>query len=261
MADPVYVSGRKLRLVAPAGGAVAGVPLVLGDYFGLPSNDAAAGESVDVALDGVWIVSKAPGVSFAQGAPMFWDDAAGQVDQFGRFVGTCAVPGGSAAADTSTHLRVAGRAHSPSGRIDSRGEETAIISNDATEQTLYSLTIPAGRLAFGDSVFLRSVNEVTSLTSGELRMRVWLGPVGGTGLISGFFNSTTTGRTGFEFTSFMVIDTGAGPTAARLASGSFGGVDVACDLTVDNVINFTGQLTVADPANAYRGLGAFLGTI
>ena len=260
MADPVYVSGRKLRLIAPASGAVVGVPLVIGDYLGLPANTAAAGEPVDVALDGVWVIPKAA-IAFAQGASVYWDDAANQAAATGRFMGTCAVPGGSVAGDATTHVRVDARAHSPSGRIDSRGIQTATINNDATEQTLYALTIPANRLKFGDLVMLRSSNEVAALLSGELRQRVWLGPVGGDLLINGFFARTSVGRSGFEYTWFLVVDDGTGPTSARLVSADFGGIDAVCDLTIDNTVNFTGQMTVADPGNAYRGLGAFLGTI
>lgn len=140
----------------------------------------------------------------------------------------------------------------------SSATQTATISNNDSEVTLFSQTIPANALSIGDYVLLRSVNEVLALASGELRQRVWLGPVGGTGLVTGFLNKTTVGRTGFEFNGFSVVDTGAGPTAARLVSSNFSGVDVVADLTQDITVNWTGQMTVADPGNSYIGCSAHL---
>lgn len=142
--------------------------------------------------------------------------------------------------------------------VSSSGIQTAVFSNDATEVTLFSLTIPANTLQFGNYVLLRSVNEVVSLISGELRQRVWLGPVGGTGLISGYLPRNSVGRSGFEFNGFAVIDSGSGPTSARFVSSSFSGVDVVADITQDIVVNFTGQMTVADASNSFRGCSAHL---
>lgn len=142
----------------------------------------------------------------------------------------------------------------------SSGTPTALINNDNTEQTLFSLAIPAYSWNLGDLIMLRSSNEVTQYTSGELRMRVWWNTVGVTPLITGFFNRSSTGLTGFEYSWFMV--TGTDPAAARLVGADFTGINVSpVDLTVDNVVNFTGQMTIADPANEYRGLGAFLGKV
>ena len=139
--------------------------------------------------------------------------------------------------------------------------QTSVISNDATEQTLFTLTFPANSLECGDWVYFWFNCEVTALASGELRMRTWVGTVGGTQLISGFLNRTSTGLTGFEYTKFMIVDTGAGPTAARFAGADFTGIDVVVDLSQELVINCTGQMTVADAGNAYRGVGAFMGAL
>ena len=76
--------------------------------------------------------------------------------------------------------------------------QTSVISNDATEQTLFTLTFPANSLECGDWVYFWFNCEVTALASGELRMRTWVGTVGGTQLISGFLNRTSTGLTGFD---------------------------------------------------------------
>lgn len=144
--------------------------------------------------------------------------------------------------------------------IVSNGVQTGLITNDATEQVLYSLVIPAGTMRIGDRINVRSVNEVTALTSGELRQRLWIGPVGGTGLVSGFLAKTSIGRSGWEYNWFGVVDDGSGITSARLAGATFSGIDVpGIDLTVDQTLNFTGQMTIADPGNSFRGLFAFVG--
>ena len=162
-------------------------------------------------------------------------------------------PTGTAVSKSATVSQLSGYR-----KIISEATQTATISNNDGEVTLFSQTIPANTLSIGDFVLLRSVNEVLALTSGELRQRVWLGPVGGTGLITGYFNKTSAGRTGFEFNCFSVVDTGAGPTAARLVSAGFSGVDVVADLTQTITVNWTGQMTVADPGNSYRGCSAHL---
>ena len=162
-------------------------------------------------------------------------------------------PTGTAVSKSATVAQLSGYR-----KIISEATQTATISNNDGEVTLFSQTIPANTLSIGDFVLLRSVNEVLALASGELRQRVWLGPVGGTGLITGYFNKTSAGRTGFEFNCFSVVDTGAGPTAARLVSAGFSGVDVVADLTQTITVNWTGQMTVADPGNSYRGCSAHL---
>jgi hypothetical protein len=144
-------------------------------------------------------------------------------------------------------------------KIASQATQTATISNDATEQTLFSLTIPANALAIGDLVLLRGVNEVTALASGQLRQRVWIGPVGGVPLVTGYFAKTSAGRTGWEYNWFSVVDTGSGLASARLAGADYSGIDVAAiDLTIEQTVHFTAQMTVADAGNAYRGLSAHL---
>lgn len=137
--------------------------------------------------------------------------------------------------------------------------QTVTISNDSSEIILFSQSILAGTWNIGDYVHLRSVNEVLSLGGGgELRQRVWIGPVGGTGLITGFLPKNSTGITGFEYNWFNIVDTGAGPTAARLVGAAFSGIDVVADITQNIIINWTGQMTVADPTNSYRGISANL---
>jgi hypothetical protein len=144
------------------------------------------------------------------------------------------------------------------GKIDGIGLETALIANDDTEQTLYSLTIPANTLRFGDLVRLWYLAEVTQIDGGgELRLRIWHQAVGSVGFMGGFYSLTSVERDGLEFSNFIVVDTGGGRTAARCV-GRQAGVDIEINLTVDNVLHFTGQMTVADVGNIYRGLAAHL---
>jgi hypothetical protein len=140
------------------------------------------------------------------------------------------------------------------GSIAASGLQGVTIANDDTEQTLFALLIPAFTLRFGNVVEPWFIAEVLALLSGELRFRMWAGAVGGIGLVSGFLPKTSTGKDGFAFTKFGVVDTGAGLSAARLAGGAFGGVDLIVDLTQDLVINCTAQMTVANAGNSYRGL-------
>jgi hypothetical protein len=137
--------------------------------------------------------------------------------------------------------------------------QTVTVSNNSSEVLLFSQSILAGTWNIGDYVHLRSVNEVLSLgAGGELRQRVWIGPIGGTGLVTGFLSKNSTGITGFEYNWFNIVDTGAGPTAARLVGAAFSGIDVVADITQNIIINWTGQMTVADPTNSYRGVSANL---
>lgn len=146
-----------------------------------------------------------------------------------------------------------------SGKIDADAVQTATFGDEATERTFYSLTIPANTLEVGDLVQFYYTCEVVALASGELRLRTWLGPVGVTQLISGFLARTSVGLVGFEFTQFTVVDVGGGVT--QLRGGASAGVDVVIDLSVENTINCTAQMTIANVGNTYRGVSAYVGTI
>jgi hypothetical protein len=137
--------------------------------------------------------------------------------------------------------------------IGSEAVQTATVSNTIVRQTFYEITIPANKLKFGDLVRVHFMGEVVALTSGEVRYRIRLNT--DDELVTGYFPKTSIGRSGFVFNQFAPVDTGSGLSAARLVGD---GIDVVVDLTVDNIINFTAEATVADADNQHRGLYASL---
>jgi predicted RecA/RadA family phage recombinase len=78
MAQNSIQRGRVVTLVAPTGGVLSGQAVQVGALFGIAVLDAIEGADVEVALEGVWELPKAA-VAIAQGAPVFWDAATGNV--------------------------------------------------------------------------------------------------------------------------------------------------------------------------------------
>jgi len=78
---------------APAGGATSGVPFAYGVLVAIPVTDAAAGEPVAAAIEGVFVLPKLSTANITGGAAVTWDisedrviiasPAAGDVNAFG----------------------------------------------------------------------------------------------------------------------------------------------------------------------------------
>lgn len=73
-----YISKGKVITIAAAEILTAGVPVVIGELVGIPVCNATVGEHVAVDLCGVYECDKAAG-AIAQGAKLYWDDAANNV--------------------------------------------------------------------------------------------------------------------------------------------------------------------------------------
>lgn len=66
-----------VTFLAPAGGIASGAGAIFGNIFGVAMYTAAAGAPVEVGVAGEWILPKPNSVvTFAAGAPVFWDDSA-----------------------------------------------------------------------------------------------------------------------------------------------------------------------------------------
>ena len=68
-------NGDTLSLTAPYA-VSSGGGLLVGDIFGIAADDAANGASVQAMVDGVFDIAKTAGQTFAQGDPVYWDNAA-----------------------------------------------------------------------------------------------------------------------------------------------------------------------------------------
>ena len=66
--------GDVLTVSAPPLGVKSGYPVVIGEIFGVASNDAQAGEVVAVAVEGVFALPKLPG-AVATGDKVYWQSA------------------------------------------------------------------------------------------------------------------------------------------------------------------------------------------
>lgn len=77
MAKNYIQDGQVLTVIAPAGGATAGLPVKIGALIGIALASAAAGEGVAIQLYGVWQLPCTAGL--ATGAMVKWDAASGKM--------------------------------------------------------------------------------------------------------------------------------------------------------------------------------------
>lgn len=76
MARTFVQPGNTVDAIAPLGGVTSGTPLLIGNLFGVPEVDAAAGETFSLTVVGVHRLAKASG-ALEPGALAYWDvDAA-----------------------------------------------------------------------------------------------------------------------------------------------------------------------------------------
>ncbi|WP_316178094.1 MULTISPECIES: DUF2190 family protein [unclassified Bradyrhizobium] len=69
--------GDNLDIISPAGGTTRGLPLLIGDLFGVAMNDSNAGDTVTIVREGVFSDQpKAAGAAWALGDALYWDAAA-----------------------------------------------------------------------------------------------------------------------------------------------------------------------------------------
>jgi len=66
--------GRRLDFVAPVGGVVSGMPIIIGVLIVIPSTTAAEGVAFAGEVEGAFDVAAATGQAWATGTLVYWDD-------------------------------------------------------------------------------------------------------------------------------------------------------------------------------------------
>lgn len=70
--------GDVIRATAPYNVA-SGVGMLVGSLFGVTQTSASSGALVDIATEGVFVLAKATGAAWTEGARLYWDDSAKNV--------------------------------------------------------------------------------------------------------------------------------------------------------------------------------------
>lgn len=102
--------GRTLTLVAPYNVA-AGGGLLVGSLFGVANFAALAGANVEADVEGVYDLPKADSQAWAQGAKVYWDDAAKvctTVSTANTLIGAAVSPVAGSAGLTTGRVRLNG---------------------------------------------------------------------------------------------------------------------------------------------------------
>lgn len=101
--------GDSLEFTAPAGGVVAGTPVLIGSLVVVPTTTAAAGAKFNGDTEGVFTLPKTAGAAWAEGQVLYFDSATGA---FATATGLTARRAGAAtaaalAADVTGQVRLA----------------------------------------------------------------------------------------------------------------------------------------------------------
>lgn len=142
------------------------------------------------------------------------------------------------------------------GLLDSDGIQGATFADETTERVFHTITIPANTVGIGDMVNLGGYIEMLSPgAGGGVRTRIRrddrVGPI-----VADTNFRTPLGlpaQIGFEFFHGLIVDTGAGLSAARMINSN-DGVDFVFDFTANIVLVLTAEWSVAALGNEYRGL-------
>ncbi|PIK74823.1 DUF2190 family protein [Methylobacterium frigidaeris] len=102
--------GHTLTLVAPYDVA-SGAGLLVGSLFGVASFAALSGGNVEAAIEGVYDLPKADSQAWAQGAKIYWDNAAKvctTVATSNTLIGAAVLPVAGSAGQTTGRVRLNG---------------------------------------------------------------------------------------------------------------------------------------------------------
>ena len=80
MATNYVQPGTTVTMVAPSGGATAGVGILIGQLFGVALTTAVENASFEMAVEGVFTLAKKDELAIAAGDPVYWNDTAKEVD-------------------------------------------------------------------------------------------------------------------------------------------------------------------------------------
>jgi len=68
--------GTTVTMVAPSGGATAGVGILIGQLFGVALETVLEAASFEMAVEGIFTLAKTDELAIAIGDPLYWDDTA-----------------------------------------------------------------------------------------------------------------------------------------------------------------------------------------
>lgn len=108
MATNMHSDGVVVTVNAPAN-VVSGQGVLVGLLFGVAQTNAASGQPVAIATEGVFRLPKATGVAINEGVRVFWDNAAGNLTTTAtsnNAVGWAIGPGNYASGDTSMLVKL-----------------------------------------------------------------------------------------------------------------------------------------------------------
>jgi len=164
MATNVVQEGEFLGFTAPTGGVTAGVPVLIGGLFVIPTSSATVGVVFQGATDDVWNLTKNAGETWTEGEGVYWDVAnlRGTTDSSaGLPIGVAADTGGAASAAVLAAVRLNGT--SLSGRlIEQRFRRTVTQVNAGT--TLVP-AIPGIKIRLVEASAIAIGGAVTAVTT------------------------------------------------------------------------------------------------
>ncbi|MER8786875.1 DUF2190 family protein [Mesorhizobium sp. M0983] len=68
--------GNSISAIAPVGGVVSGIPVIIGSLAGIPGTTALEAAEFELHLVGVYDIDKATGAAWAVGDKIYWDATA-----------------------------------------------------------------------------------------------------------------------------------------------------------------------------------------
>lgn len=172
MATNQRYEGEVVPVVA-GGTYVSGTPVRIASMFGVPVHAATSGQTVGLAVEGVWALPKTGGggITFALGAPVYWDGSVCTATATDYFVGLCQLA--AADADTTVNVLISGEARSPvilAGTATILAGQSAITASVPTAFNAKPVTVTVKGLTGGTGAFHATLPIVlkASVASGTL---------------------------------------------------------------------------------------------
>ena len=120
MANNFSQEGKIVQFTAPSGGVVSGTAYLIGGLLGVALTTQVAGALCEFAVEGVFLLPKATGAAWTEGAVLYWDNTAKNVTTTTTSnyrVGCAARVGGEASGNTTGMVRLDGIAVTAVGGV------------------------------------------------------------------------------------------------------------------------------------------------